>query len=172
MLMPLGIRHRRTMGRDGAKGISLAQNQIAEFCIAEARCILQHRLEYRLQIARRGTDDLQYLRGRRLLLERFTEITRALAQLVEQARVLDGDDGLCSEILQQSNLPILKRPDFLPIDENCANQSSLSEQRHGNAGSGTAKLGARRFRSFCNEVCAVDDLPRPKHTIEKLSCRR
>ena len=93
-------------------------------------------------------------------------------KLVEQPRVLDGDDGLGSEILQQSNLPILKRPDFLPIDENCANQLSLSEQRHGNAGSGTAKLGAWRFRSFCNEVCAVDDLPRPKHTMEKLSCGR
>ena len=44
-------------------------------------------------------DDLKHLRGRRLLLQRLREIVGALAQLVEQARVLDGDHGLRGEVL-------------------------------------------------------------------------
>ena len=43
-------------------------------------------------------------RGRGLLLQRFGEIVGALAQLVEQARVLDGDDGLRGEVLHQLDL--------------------------------------------------------------------
>ena len=37
--------------------------------------------------------------GRGLLLQRFGEIVGALAQLVEQPRILDGDDGLSGEVL-------------------------------------------------------------------------
>ncbi len=39
------------------------------------------------------------LRRRRLLLQRLGQIVGALAQLVEQPRVLDGDDGLGGEVL-------------------------------------------------------------------------
>ena len=59
--------------------------------------ILQHGLEHRLQIARRAGDDLQHLAGRGLLLQRLGQIVGALAQLVEQPRVLDGDHGLGGE---------------------------------------------------------------------------
>ena len=38
-------------------------------------------------------------RGRGLLLQRLGEIVGALAQLVEQPRVLDGDHGLGGEVL-------------------------------------------------------------------------
>ena len=34
----------------------------------------------------------------------FAQIVRALAQLVEQPRVLDGDDGLSGEVLDQLDL--------------------------------------------------------------------
>ena len=43
--------------------------------------------QHRLQIEGRAADDLEHVGGGGLLLQRF-------AQLVEQARVLDGDDGL------------------------------------------------------------------------------
>ena len=45
------------------------------------------RVEHRLQIEGRAADDLEHVGGGGLLLQRF-------AQLVEQARILDGDDGL------------------------------------------------------------------------------
>jgi hypothetical protein len=46
-----------------------------------------------------GEPDMQHLRGRRLLLQRFAQIICALPQLVEQPRVLDSDDGLGGEVL-------------------------------------------------------------------------
>src|SRR5215475_3561377 len=48
-------------------------------------------LEDRLQIERRPTDDLKHVGSSSLLLQRF-------AQLIEQPRVLDGDDGLSGEV--------------------------------------------------------------------------
>ena len=42
-------------------------------------------------------DDAQHFRRRRLLLQRLGEVGRALAQLVEQPRILDGDDRLVGE---------------------------------------------------------------------------
>ena len=45
-------------------------------------------------------------------MERFT-------QFIEQPRVLDGDDGLCSKILHQLDLLISKREDLLTENKNC-----------------------------------------------------
>ena len=53
---------------------------------------LDERVKYRLQIESRAADDLEYVGGGGLLLQR-------LAQLLEQPRVLDGDDGLGGEVL-------------------------------------------------------------------------
>jgi len=49
----------RTMYRDGPKGISLALIQDSEFGRAGARRIFQHRVEHRLQLARRTADDAE-----------------------------------------------------------------------------------------------------------------
>ena len=62
-------------------------------------------------------DDLQHLRGRRLLLQRFGEIVGALAQLVEQPRVLDGDDGLGGKVRDQLDLLVGERPHLLTVDD-------------------------------------------------------
>ena len=64
------------------------------------------RVEHRLQIERRAADDLEHVGGRRLLLQR-------LAQLVEQARVLYGDDGLLSEVAQELDMFVAEWFDLL-----------------------------------------------------------
>ena len=69
---------------------------------AEPRRRLDQRIEHRPQVEGRAADDLEHVRGRGLLLQRFAEIVGALAQFVEQPRVLDGDDGLRGEILTSS----------------------------------------------------------------------
>ena len=56
---------------------------------------------------------LQHLDGRGLLLQRLGKIVGALAQLAEQPRVLDGDDGLGGEVLQQIDLLVGERPNLL-----------------------------------------------------------
>src|SRR6516225_2499153 len=78
--------------------------------------------KHRLKVKRRAADDLQNLRRSGLLLQRFGEIARALAQLVEQPRVLDGDDGLGGEILNKRDLLVCERPDLLPQNGDHTNQ--------------------------------------------------
>ena len=42
--------------------------------IAQPDCLLEHRVEHRGEVARRGIDDLQYLGGRSLLLQRLARL--------------------------------------------------------------------------------------------------
>ncbi len=70
------------------------------------------------------------------------EIVRALAQLVEQPRVLDGDDRLIGEILHQLDLLVGERPHFLAVDDDNANQLVFLEHRHGEDSPIAAKLGS------------------------------
>jgi hypothetical protein len=61
---------------------------------AKLRRVFDQSFENRLEIEGRAADDLEHVGGGRLLRQRF-------AQLIEEARVLDGDDGLGGEHLQQ-----------------------------------------------------------------------
>src|SRR5262249_42437084 len=63
---------RCTMHRNNPKSISFASIQSTELGLADASRILQHRLEHRLQLARRTTNDAQHLGRRRLLLKRLS----------------------------------------------------------------------------------------------------
>src|SRR5215467_8245106 len=78
--------------------------------------------EDRLQIERRPTDDLKHIGGGSLLLKGFT-------QLVEQSRVLDGDDGLVGESFDQLDLFLRERLRQCLCDEKDANNFSLPQKR-------------------------------------------
>ena len=64
-----------------------------------------------------------------------------LAQLVEQSRVLDGDDGLVGEVRDQLDLPLGERPHLLAVDSNYANQFTLFKHGHTEEGSCTTNVG-------------------------------
>ena len=66
---------------------------------------------------------LEHVGGGGLLLQQF-------AQLVEQAGVLDGDDGLGGEVLDQLDLLVGERPNLLAVDDDGADQLVLLEHRH------------------------------------------
>src|SRR5262249_48804151 len=66
-------------------------------CVTEPSGGFDQRIEYYLQIERRTVDDLEHVSSSGLLLQGF-------AQLIEQACVLDGDDGLSGEVFDQRNL--------------------------------------------------------------------
>jgi hypothetical protein len=51
------------MRRSDAKFVAIPKPEISEFCLANASCILQHGIKYRLQFARRRTYDFENLRG-------------------------------------------------------------------------------------------------------------
>ena len=70
--------------------------------LAQLRSRLREHVEHGLQIARRAADDLSTSAGRGLLLQRLGQLTCTRLLGLEQARVLDGDDGLVGEILTSS----------------------------------------------------------------------
>src|SRR5262249_37202009 len=134
--------HVRVLAMQGnrAEGVSLAQEQVTEFGLADAGRALQHGVEHCLKLAGRARDDLEDLGGRCLLLERLAEIVGALASLVEQACVLDGDPRLGGEILHQRNLLVCEWSNFLPVDGDGTNQPAFLEHRHLDEGARTGKF--------------------------------
>jgi hypothetical protein len=69
-----------------AKLVALAEPKIAKFGLADARCILQDRLENRLQGSRRRADDAQNFRCSCLLLQCVAQFARSVIKLFPQGR--------------------------------------------------------------------------------------
>src|SRR5262245_47056543 len=67
----------------------------------EADGAVQDGFEHRPRIGRGRGDDLQHLGEGDLLFQRLSDLTVAFLKLLEQPRVLDGDDRLIRERLQQ-----------------------------------------------------------------------
>src|SRR5262245_17810744 len=106
-----------------AKNIAVALEQPRVIRLAKARRRLDERVEDRLQIERRAADDLEHIGGGGLLLQRF-------AQLLEQACVLDGDDGLVGEAGDQGDLLIGERANFGTVYDEGSDQLVLLAHWH------------------------------------------
>ena len=78
---------REAVGCGNRVGVAHAPTDAGLIRLAQLGSRRSQRVEHGLQIERRAADDLEHVGGGGLLLQGF-------AQLVEQARVLDGDDGL------------------------------------------------------------------------------
>src|SRR5262249_28163489 len=65
---------------------------------------------------------------RRLLLQRFGEVGRALPKFIQQPRILNGDDGLGGEGPEKRYLLIRKRSNFGTSKLECSDRHSLSQQ--------------------------------------------
>jgi hypothetical protein len=76
-----GERRRCVVHRNRTKGVAFAQVKCSELSLAEARRVLQHGLEHRLEFTRRAGDDAQHLRGRRLLLQCLGKLPPRLREL-------------------------------------------------------------------------------------------
>src|SRR5262249_43563051 len=103
---------------------------------AKPRRALDQGLQHGLQIESRAADDLEHVGGGGLLLQR-------LAQLVEQARVLNGDDGLGSEVCHQLDLLVGEGADLLAINTDYADDLALFNHRHIQQRARPAKPGYR-----------------------------
>src|SRR6516165_10157689 len=109
------------VSRDRAKVIALTEIQGAESGFAELCRIRQHGLKDRPQLAGGRADNAQHLRGRRLLLER-------LSQLIEQPRILNRDDCLVGKGGNQLNLLIRKRTNRTTSQSENTNGDTLAHQ--------------------------------------------
>src|SRR5262245_44967219 len=111
--------------RNVSEYIAFVEQQVAEAGLTDANSVLKHSLEHWPQFTWRIADDLEHVGGGGLLLQR-------LAQLVQQPRVLDGDDGLLGEIADQLNLLIGERSYLLTETAECANQLTFFEHWYAN----------------------------------------
>ncbi len=68
---------------------------------------------------------------------------KRFAQLAEQARILDGDDGLCGEVLDQLDLLVGERLHLLTINSNRSDQHIIFEHWHENDCTSAAEIGNR-----------------------------
>src|SRR5215470_17020591 len=64
-----------------AEALAIIGKQVTEFCLTEAACVGQNSLKNGLKIAWRTTDRAEYLRGRRLLLQRLGKVPAHLGEL-------------------------------------------------------------------------------------------
>src|SRR5947209_2696366 len=90
-------------------GIALPLEDHPPACLAQLRRGLDERVQDYLQVEGGPANDLEDVSRGGLLLKRF-------AQLAEQPRVLDGDDGLSGEVSNQLDLLIRERPHLLTED--------------------------------------------------------
>jgi len=82
--------------------------------------LLQYRIEYWREIAGRGVDDLRYLGGRGLLLQRLT-------RLGQEPRVFHRDHRLISESAHEFDLLFCKRLDQLARERDHPNRFAFAE---------------------------------------------
>src|SRR5215472_15784369 len=122
-----GVRCRHAVHCSHRERAVLIQVERTEVRFAKAGRICQHTFKYRRKFTWRTRYDAQHLRRRRLLLQRFGELGRALAQFVEQPRVLDGDDRLSGEVLHQRDLFISKWAHLLTTDANTADSLLIAK---------------------------------------------
>ena len=97
--------------------------------VADSTSVSQHGI----QVEGRAADHLEHVGGRGLLLQRF-------AQLVEQARILDRDDGLGGEVREQLDLLVGEWPHLAPMHAYRANQFTILEHWHDQDGAHSALL--------------------------------
>jgi hypothetical protein len=127
---------------DTFERVALVEQQIPEARLTDARCVLQHCLEHRLELAGRAADGFEHLRGRSLLLQRFAQVTRSRPHLVEQPHVLDRNHRLIGKGGEQLDLALGERTHRTPRQREHADRCSFPHKRHGNHGVKFVDIGA------------------------------
>src|SRR5580704_5334985 len=82
---------------DSTRSLAVDHGHEPEGRSAQSHRLVEHRIEYRSEVAGRSIDDLQDLGSRGLLFER-------LARFTDEPRVLHRDDRLRCKVLQHRDL--------------------------------------------------------------------
>src|SRR5439155_14007283 len=99
-----------------------------EKAITQPRRTRRDGVEHGLHVGWRARDDAQDFAGRRLLLQRHGEVAIARLELLEEAHVLDGDDGLVGEGLEEVDLALGEWPDLRAEYGDGADSNALAQQ--------------------------------------------
>ncbi len=111
--------------------VPLAESQHHVINPTNPRGALDDGVEDRLHVRRRAADDAEHLGRCRLMFQRFAQFCVALAELLEQPDVLDGDDRLVGEGFEERDLFIGKRTDFDAANQDSPDRNTLAKQGRG-----------------------------------------
>src|SRR6516162_359311 len=121
------------MCRHSAEVLAVIGHQSPVRGAAQRMRLLQYRVEDWREIAGRGIDDLQYLRGRGLLLQR-------LARFGEEPGILHRNHRLRREILQQCDLLVGESASLLSVNNKVSEKCVVLTQRYGKQGATTTEF--------------------------------
>src|SRR5215468_2898104 len=109
--------------RSATKPLALAQENNRIVRLAKPARTLGDGFQHRLNVCRGSSDHTEDLACHGLLLQR-------LAQLVEQASVLDGDNGLLGKVAEKLDVLLAEWPHLLAVNGDDTNQRILLVHRH------------------------------------------
>jgi len=104
------------------------------FRIAEPSCGLGQLVKRALKIKGCATYNLKHVGSGGLLVERLAQVCRSLAELGQQPRIFDGDDGLIGEVLHQLDLFVGEQLDSDSPNRDDANDRVFPHHRYGEDG--------------------------------------
>src|SRR5262249_518368 len=97
--------------------LAVVKQQMRKLRCANATGVGKDRIERKFQVTGGSWEDLRYFGVGGLPPERLARVGGARPQLVEQARVLDGNDSLRRKIRQQRDLLIGKPARLVAVDD-------------------------------------------------------
>ena len=147
-----------TCRTDEAKDVSLETPEIDVGGIEHPGSGLGDRVEGPPAVLGSTSDDAKDIGRRGLAIQAFS-------QLVEQPRVIDGDDGLLGEILDQLDLLLAERPHLLAECPQVAKQCVVLEQRNAQRGSRPADVGRYQIEWIAFEVASLRTQIRRLHGL-------
>ena len=113
------LRRPITCGR--AEDFAIIQEKRRDIGLAQPRGVGKDRLIHRLQLDGRVRNNVEHLAGRRLLLQRFGQLTIPGLEFLKQPHVLNCDHRLVSESRHELDLLVSKRASLLAPHSNNPN---------------------------------------------------
>jgi len=128
--------------------------------IAEASGPHQNGVERSLKVGRRRRDVPKYVSSRRMPLQGLTKAGVAVVELLEQPRILDGDDGLIREGLDERDLALAELPGHHTRYREDADSLTLAHERHGQRCTSPTMHNVRKLGED-RRVMPIRDMDRP-----------
>ena len=115
---------------------------------------------FELLLRTRRNDQIGYLRRKEtsqsahaldfahLVGDALFKLSVQLVEIIEQPRILNGDDCLRGKILHQLNLLLGKWSDLLAHNTDCTDELIFPQHRHAECGSKSTKLNGSNYKSM------------------------
>src|SRR5262245_65255859 len=151
----LGVVGWHAVARHMNVSLTHASTYVTHIRNAQASRGLRDGIKHGLKIELGSADRAEHLADRSLIFQRFRKFPRARLHLLEQPRVLYGDDGLVGEGLHQLDLLIGEWSYLLTVDGQSANEAILFQQGYEEGGPCTTLLDGTDDKRIAGQIAGV-----------------